>query len=243
MVKRTILVALALLSLAASAFAQEDPESDFATIFRGKLPAAYPYRHNGTYYWDRKEFQQGDVWYNGRLYRDISLNVDAARGELQVRPLEKASAMVVFRDQVAWFTMGPKTFVNLRYLGWKDAPEGFFEVVRDGETPLLRRVEKPSASTGPTAAYMIGHRYDDPDDYNSQIHNFFYRSETLYALEKGQLRKISKRNLKRRLKNPAGAPSLGRASPGTAIRTGARGKVAEANLPGTGIGLPDGYFS
>ena len=49
MVKRTILVALALLSLAASAFAQEDPESDFATIFREKLPATYPYRHNGTW--------------------------------------------------------------------------------------------------------------------------------------------------------------------------------------------------
>ena len=48
MVKRTILVALALLSLAASAFAQKDPESDFATIFRGKLPATYPFRHNGA---------------------------------------------------------------------------------------------------------------------------------------------------------------------------------------------------
>ena len=88
MVKRTILVALALLSLAASAFAQEDTESAFATIFRGKLPATYPYRHNGTYYWDRKEFQQGDVWYNGRLYRDIFLNVDAVSGELQARPVE-----------------------------------------------------------------------------------------------------------------------------------------------------------
>ena len=64
MVKRTVLVAWALLSLTASAFAQEDPESAYATIFRGKLPGTYPYRHNGTYYWDRKEFQQGDVWYN-----------------------------------------------------------------------------------------------------------------------------------------------------------------------------------
>ena len=73
MVKRTILVALALLSLAASAFAQEDTESAFATIFRGKLPATYPYRHNGTYYWDRKEFQQGDVWYNGRFLHIFAL--------------------------------------------------------------------------------------------------------------------------------------------------------------------------
>ncbi len=50
MVKRTVLVAWALFSLAASAFAQENSESAYATIFRGKLPATYPYRHNGTYY-------------------------------------------------------------------------------------------------------------------------------------------------------------------------------------------------
>ena len=123
MVKRTILVVLALLSLAASAFAQDDSESAFATIFRGKLPGAYPYRYNGTYYWDRKEFQQGDVWYNGRLYQDIFLNVDAARGELQARPVDGVSAVVLVTDQVAWFTMGQKTFVNLRYLGYPEAPE------------------------------------------------------------------------------------------------------------------------
>ena len=88
---------------------------------------------------------------------------------------------------------------------------------------------------------MIG---GDNENYNSQIHNFFYRSETLYALEKGQLRKISKRNLKRRLATPAGTPSLGLESVTWHSHAAAapRGSVAEANLPGTGSGLPDGYF-
>ena len=150
MVKRLTTLVLALWAFAGSALAQ-DPESAFAGIFRGKLPGTYPYKYNGTYYWDRPEFQQGDVFYNGRLYRDISLNIDACEGELQVRPMEKVSAVVVFTDQVAWFTMGGKRFVNLRYLGWKDAPEGFFEVVRDGETPLLLRWRNPCISTRPAA--------------------------------------------------------------------------------------------
>ena len=68
MVKRTILLALALLSLAGTAAAQsEDSEGIYAGIFRGKLPGVYPYKYNGTYYWDRREFQSGDVLYNGRL--------------------------------------------------------------------------------------------------------------------------------------------------------------------------------
>ena len=180
--------------------------------------------------------------YNGRLYKNVYLNVDAYQGELEVRPLENTSAMVVFRDQVAWFTMGPKTFVNLRYLGYADAPEGFYEVLRDGEIPLLLRVDKQIRFDGNNGGLnMIG---GDNENYNSQIHNFFYRSETLYALEKGQLRKISKRNLKRRLATPAGTPSLGLESVTWHSHAAAapRGSVAEANLPGTGSGLPDGYF-
>ena len=52
MVKRLILIALALLSLAGTAAAQsEDEAAVFAGIFRGKLPATYPFKYNGTYFW------------------------------------------------------------------------------------------------------------------------------------------------------------------------------------------------
>ena len=241
MVKRVLAFFVALLALAGSVSAQ-DPEDVFAGIFRGKLPGVYPYKYNGTYYWDRKEFQAGDVLYNGRLYKDVLMNVDAYLDELEVRPLANTSAMVVFRDQVAWFTMGPKTFVNLRYLGYTEAPVGFYEVLRDGETPLLRKVQKQIRFDGNNSGInMIG---AENEDFNSQIHNFFQLIETFYALEKGQLRKISKRNLRRRLAAPAGTPSLGLESVTWHGHSSGvvRGSVAEANLPGTGNGLPDGYF-
>ena len=243
MVKRTILVALALLSLAASAFAQKDTESDFATIFRGKLPGAYPYQYNGTYYWDRKEFQQGEIWYNGRLYQDIFLNVDAARGELQARPVDGASAVVLVTDQVAWFTMGHKTYVNLRYLGYPEAQDSFYEVIRDGETPLLLKVVKRLRFDGSTSGLnQIG--YEDPD-FSFLIHDFFQRIETYYALEQGKLKRIGRGKLRRLLKMPAGNPTLGVARVDWHPHTDRTpsGTVAEANLPGAGAGLPDNYFT
>jgi len=110
----------------------QDSESTFAGIFRGKLPNIYPHKFNGTYYWDTKDFRKGDILYNGRLYHDISMNVDAYEGDLQVRPLVNATPMVIFRDQVAWFTMGGLLFVNLQYLGWPEAPDGYFQVIRNG---------------------------------------------------------------------------------------------------------------
>lgn len=242
MVKKILTLLASLLSLAVSAIAQEDPESAYATIFRGKLPGVYPGRFNGTYYWDRKEFQKGDVWYNGRLYRDISLNVDAARGELQVRPMEGTSAVVVLTDQVAFFTMGNTLFVNLQYLGWPEAPEGYFEVVRDGETPLLRRVEKYLRFNGSSSRAHIG--YEDPD-YDYTVVNYFHLQESFYALEKGQLKKIGRLKLKKRLKFPAGNPTLAAVplSWHSHLEQAPTGAVAQANLPGTGNGLPDGYFA
>ena len=77
MVKKLALLA-ALLGIALGAAAQ-DPESAYSGIFRGKLPGVYPYKYNGTYFWDRKEFLRGDILYNGKLYRDVLMNVDAAR--------------------------------------------------------------------------------------------------------------------------------------------------------------------
>ena len=244
MVKRFFAFLAVLLSLAATAVAQEDPESAYATIFRGKLPGIYPYKFNGTYFWDRKEFQKGDVMYNGKLYRDVSLNVDAASGDLLVRPLDNASPVVAFQDQVAWFTMGNTLFVNLRYLGWKEAPAGYFEVLRDGQAPLLRKVEKLLRydSNGSSGFELGKEAYDE--GYNPSIPNYFQRNETNYVLEKGVLKKLGKRALKRRLQTPDGEPTLSidqvRWHSHTASATGV---VAEASLPGTGNGLPDGYFA
>ena len=244
MVKRFFAFLAVLLSLAATAVAQEDPESAYATIFRGKLPGIYPYKFNGTYFWDRKEFQKGDVMYNGKLYRDVALNVDAASGDLLVRPLDNASPVVAFQDQVAWFTMGNTLFVNLRYLGWKEAPAGYFEVLRDGQAPLLRKVEKLLRyDSNGSSGYELGKEAYD-EGYNPSIPNYFQRNETNYVLEKGVLKKLGKRALKRRLQTPDGEPTLSidqvRWHSHTASATGV---VAEASLPGTGNGLPDGYFA
>ena len=244
MVKRLILITLALLSLAGTAAAQnEDEAAVFAGIFRGKLPATYPFKFNGTYFWDRKAFQKGSVWYNGKQYDDIYMNVDAYMNELQVRPLENATPVVVYQDQVAWFTMGNKRFVNLRYLGWPEAPEGFFEVVRDGQAPILRRVKKSLRFDATTQ----GFRYlgEETEDFDSTINDFFALEETFYVLENGSLRKLRKRTLNKLLREPAGEPSL----PVDAVvwhamsDTPVYGSLPSADLPGTGTGLPEAYFT
>ena len=115
---KTTIVALALL-ICAGAKSQSivglGKEEGSASLYRGNLPKTYPFRFNGTYYWSQKSFQYGSVFYNGKLYENVILNVDAYQGQLLVSPERDHVPIVVFRDQVAWFTMGDSKFLSLNY--------------------------------------------------------------------------------------------------------------------------------
>ena len=240
---RILWLALALLCLGGNVSAQErDGDQVFSGIYRGKLPNIFPYRYNGTYFWARKEFEKGTVMYNGKLYEDVDLNVDAFAGELQVRPVRTSSAVVAYRDQVAWFTMGEKLFVNLRYLGWTKAPEGYFEVVRDGQEPLFRVVRKTIKYYSGGFPPNLG--YEDTD-YDPDVPNYFHMDEEFFVLENGELRKLRSRAFRKRLQTPPGEPILNvrQVKWHPAEGDTPAGSVQEARLPGTGIGLPDGYFA
>ena len=216
---------------------------ELSTLYRGRIPNPYAIRYNGTYYIDTRRFGRGDIQYNGKRYNNVILNLDANLQELIVRPNEFASGVVLSRDQVAWFTMGSSTYLNLRYLGYPDAQEGYYLLLRDGKQPLLRYVRKIFRSE-------VNQR-ETPDmdgNFDPSVPNNFLRTETNYVLEEnGELRKISGRAMKRRLRQgPDGGPS-----PFTPERLNAwhpsdlaytEGTVPAAANPGKGLGLPEGWF-
>lgn len=114
--KTRILILLLLSFLPASllpAQAQGDDEAFFrqaaagsCILYRGHQAYAYHIHYNGTYCWSDAEFKTGDVRYNGKLYHDIPLNVDAARQELLVRNAVGQGGKVLSREFVEWFTLG-----------------------------------------------------------------------------------------------------------------------------------------
>ena len=243
--KKIFLATIALLACfgaAAQGIVNSNVAEEFASLFRGNLPKTYPFKYNGTYYWEWKDYKEGSVFYNGKLYEHVFLNVDAYQRQLLVSPVRNFTPLVVYRDQVAWFTMGDRTLVNLRYLGYQDAEVGYFEVMRDGQVPLLRLVKKFLGANGSNNnGANIG--YDDPD-YNSDIHTYFQILERFYALEKGKVKRISRRNYKKRMKQEGGEPTLmvGPVPWHPGSESSQPGIIQESKLPGQGIGLPEGYF-
>ena len=242
---RVLLVNMALilcLGANAQSFVNLEVAEGEASLFRGPLPKTYPFKYNGTYFWSRNGFYKGDVFYNGKRYDGVFLNFDAYRNELLVCVTEQSTPIAVFVDQVAWFTMEEQRFLNLRYLGHQDAPNGIFEVIRDGKTPLLRKVRKLLYSDGNNHnGNPIG--YQDPK-YDVSVNSYFKILETFYVLDGDKIHRISKKGLKKRLKQPAGEPTLGELTvawhPESEKAT--TGPVLTGTLPGTGTGLPTGYF-
>ena len=215
-----------------------------STLFRGRLQSMYPIRFNGTYYLDTRTFQEGSVMFNGKFYDRVFLNLDAYAQELEARPEAQSSGVILARNQVSWFTLGNRRFVNLRYMGYDNAPEGYLEVVVDGRRPLLRLTRKMFRADNTGNGNAI---YADSDgNYDPAVVNYFGREEQYFSLEDGQVKKLRRSAWRRRLQEPA-VPAESPLSfstedwhptPGTAVA----GDLPARTFQGGGIGLPDGYF-
>ena len=168
--------------------AQSPFTGDIPLIYRGKHAAQYTYRYNGHPYWEKTDFGQGDVMFNGVLYEDIPLNIDAVRQELVVQWY--AIQVAPEREQVSWFSVGGKLFVNLRYQGI-DAESGFYEVIYDGPTPVFRQVNKLArVDVGNHNGRIIG--YEDPN-YDPDLLEYFQFTQTWWMYRDGQMVRLKNR--------------------------------------------------
>ena len=220
----------------------QEQAAELSTLFRGRLPAKYPYLYNGTYFMYGPAFYKGDLFYNGKRYYDVWMNIDAFRMDLLVRPGSEQSPVVAYKNLVCWFTLGAAKYVNLEYMGFEDAPDGYFEILSDGTAPVLKQIRKTFRSSsqdhnGPD----IG--YEDPE-YKDDVVNYFRFEESFYTIKGGKVEKIKKRaaqNLLRKgvhynegLVHDRMARQNGDSTPAAVDSKAARK---------SGLGLPDGYFS
>ena len=248
MIKRTFIILAAAAGLllgglpaAGQTESYQQQAKELSALYRGRAQNSYPFRYNGTFFMDTRNFSTGSLFYNGKLYENVLLNVDAYAMELVTKPERNAAGVMLDRDQVAWFTLGDRRFVNLRYMGWADAPEGFFELVKDGKEPLLVLNRKIFRSdTNLRSA-------DDMDgNYDPDLVNYFSRSTTPYTLQAdGKLKKLNSRNYKRRLREvslPEQSVFKGKWDQWHPDYEASSGPLPEAPFKSVGLGLPDGYF-
>lgn len=148
-----------------------------SVLFRGRQATYYNILHKGTYYWYSPEFQQGSVILDGRRYDDVLVNIDAYKQQALVRSASNRNAIMLRRDHVDAVIMLGNVFVNLRKKGY-DLPEGFYEMLYDGEFAIYGRVDKLYSSKQSSGDRVATDQFDDDLTY--------------YIESDGRIRKISK---------------------------------------------------
>ncbi len=159
-------------------------------LTRGALAPEYHFLHNGTWYAESKEFKAGDVLYNGRLYRNVKLNIDACKNLLVV---QTGVVTATVPDYVEYAVIDGQKYVNLRFQNRvENAPEGFCKVEFEGPIAFYSLVQKTiSNSTGYHNGDDIG--YVDPDykayiqmgDREVSVDTYFLYSKKFYAVKDG----------------------------------------------------------
>ena len=210
-------------------------------LFRGKLRKQYMYRYNGHCYWESPDYKEGSVYYNGKEYPHVLLNIDACQMDLLARPSADVFPIALYTDEVSWFKIGDALYINLKKWGWPGAPDGFVQVLKDGSNPILLQVRKIfTKGTGNHNGTDIG--YVDTN-YQPDLVNYFAYSERYFTLENGQIVKLKKNAALKALKSPAtGAPVFGPQLPGPWTGNATPAPLPSEKIGLKGAGLPDGYF-
>lgn len=197
---------LFLLLLAAEAAAQPsneyslfmDAAANQSILYRGHQALTYSnIRYNGHYYWDSPFFRGGTVMLDGRRYDDILLNIDASDRQLLACATQGAPAVVLNRDDVEWFEIEGKRYVNLCREGkYEGADPGFYMVMKDEPSPVFFRVDKNLRSGTDDFNGKDGIGYDDPD-YRREVLSAFVIIRRYYVPKAGKLKRIGQNKAKK----------------------------------------------
>ncbi len=136
----------------------------YSPIYNGKFPPQYHSRYLGTFYLDSEEFLPGTVVYNGKLYTDVELNLNAHLDELYIVIRKYHTQSVMLKDYVSEFTIGDKAFTKILFKDWPGAPrEGYFQVLHNGERiKVFKWTHKSYNKANPSetqASYVFDSRF------------------------------------------------------------------------------------
>ena len=129
-------------------------------LFRGKQAARYNFTANGNPYWDKAAFERGDVQFEGNLYRDVQLNIDALAQRALVQISGGPFAVALAPALTSFLTMDGRHFEGF---GPDEAlPEGFYEILGQGPERVYKHVIKTLDSSignhnGDTIGYVDAH--------------------------------------------------------------------------------------
>lgn len=157
-------------------------------LYRGHKAMDFRVAHNGTQYWFDSQFREGTVYYNGKIYEKVRLNIDAFNQDLVIKDPEGLTNILLVREKVKWLTIGDAKFYNLQAMGYESALPGYYQVLFDGKDKFVVRIVKTLEQD------LDGHIWQSmgQGDYKAGVHETFLPNRSFYLVKAdGQFEKVS----------------------------------------------------
>lgn len=162
----------------------EADAQEYSYFNRGKAAAPFTLRHNGHMYWQSPEYQEGSIFYEGKYYDGLDMNINAADEVILVRRKGDVQPVEIRVESIRWARIGETEFVNI--------DNSLYELCYNGKYSLLRKVgKKLLSSVSDMNGKGIG--YNDPH-YDSKVINYFSFSEAYYVTDGTSLDKVKKKS-------------------------------------------------
>ena len=199
----------------------------------------YNFPYNGTYLWFNTGFNPGTVCYDGRIYQDVPMNINAHKQEVLVKKTAVEPPVVLERSLLPWAMLDGYYYVNLRLAGVYGAPEGYFQILTDGrQTYYLQRI-KLFAQDAADHNGVDGIGYDDRS-YREDVISYFHQKNLYYTYRNGKFKRVHPGRHKRKTLEPGPLPAQAEVSTNEP-------RVFISPAPSAGIqsvsGLPAGWFA
>lgn len=143
-------------------------------VYQGREYLPYVFPTSGNAFFVSNEWQEGSVFFKGKLYSQIPLLYDILKDQLVLQSWNKIYRIHLSQQNVSWFVIGTHHFIRIDNddsSGKSFLPAGYYEELVYGETKLLAKrakaVEAP-ASTGTTSRFVESDRY-----YIEKINHYY----------------------------------------------------------------------
>lgn len=111
-------------------------------IFNGRQHYVYSSLIEGNAYYPYDEWREGTVVYDGIAYNNILIKYDILKDEVIISSSESRIFIALFTPRVKEFSFFGFKFINLKKGNKLLLPEGFYQVLAEGQATVLAKATK-----------------------------------------------------------------------------------------------------
>lgn len=138
---------------------------DKALIYSGRIAVEYNLASLGTPYVYENIFREGEVFYNGKIYGGVLLNLDSVEDNLCLR-LPEGKMLILNKSLVNWFFIGEREFINIPIDNRYGVQGGYYHYLFRGNSyTIIKKIRKKYVERIDSKLSTVVKEFEESSEY------------------------------------------------------------------------------